>query len=99
MQVQVQLALTGYNEKNVEIALTNITKMISDSQYKLKVAITGEPVKREELLENQPPLHGCDHRNVTIFAIPVSGSLRDVKRLADTETPDGVMVEVLPQVV
>ena len=97
MQIQAQLALTGYNEKNVKKALTKITKEVSNS--KLNVSISGEPVKRNKLLENQPPLHGCDHRNVTIFAVPVSGSLKDVKHLIDTETPDGVMIEILPQTV
>lgn len=98
MQIRTLVTVTGYNEEKVKTAVTKIRKKISDTRSKLDVSLDDEPVKKNNLLKNQPPLHGCDHKDITIFALPISGSLEDIKRLADTETPDGVMVEILPSV-
>lgn len=93
MQIQAQLALTGYNDRNVKLALKKIMEKLSDS----KITVNGDPIKQSEPLDNQPPLHGCDHNDLTVISISVSGSLKDVKRLVETKTPRGVMVELLPQ--
>lgn len=97
MQKQVQLAFTGYDSKDVELTLKKIMKKLSDPD--LKISTKGTPEYHDEPLANQPPLHGCNHQNVTIVSLAVSGSLKNIKRLVEVKTPDGVMVEILPQTV
>lgn len=97
MQKHVQLAFTGYDKSNVESALEIIMKTITKKSSNLDIIIHGTPISQRELLVNQPPLHGCDHKDLTVIALSISGSLKDVKRLVETKTPRGVMVEVLPQ--
>lgn len=97
MQKQVQLAFTGYDNKDVELTLKKIMKKLSDPKSDLKISTHGNPEYHDEPLANQPPLHGCNHQNVTIVSLSVSGSLKNIKRLVEIKTPDGVMVEILPQ--
>ena len=92
MQKQVKLAFTGYKKSNVKLALSTIKKQSSN----FNVTINSESIPQSNDIGDQPKLWGCTKEDVIRYSVLVSGSLKDVKDLVKSKTPDGVQIELLP---
>ena len=91
MQNQVQLAFTGYDALDVESALSTIIKKSSN----FNIIVNGDPISHDGLMKDQPRLRGCDKKDVIVFSMLLSGSLKNIKDLVKSETPNGVQIELL----
>lgn len=87
-----RIVFTGYNGIEVESSL----KKIMRESRKCDVSIHGLPEHHDECLPTQPVLHGSGYGDMTIMSLIVSGSLKNIKRLLSTPTPEGMMLELLP---
>ena len=84
------LAFTGYHKSKVRTALNKIIKR----SKKFDVAVTDKPKEHKRQLKFQAKLWGCDVKDLTIYSIPITGTLANAKSLVRTDTPQGVMIEL-----
>ena len=86
------LTFTGYQGTKVR----ETVKIIRENAHKFNVDITGKPVKEKKPLRDQPKLHGCDVKDLTIYSLNIKGELPNVRDLVNMDTPFGIMINLLP---
>lgn len=93
MPQDTKLVLTSYDLPKIDKSISTILK----NAPKLKVEIKKDPVTQKVgQFADEPKLWGCDGKDVKRKAIIVSGSFSNIQELVRIQTPDGVLVELLP---
>lgn len=88
-----KLVLTSYDQPKVDKSISSILKNASKFNVEIK---EGPFVQKIGQFDNEPKLWGCDGNDVIRKAMMVRGSFSDMKNLVKIQTPDGVLVELLP---
>lgn len=91
---QYKMTFMGYKRDDVERAVSKITS----HSGRHKVSIDGRATRASmKDVEGHPGLLGCDAKGMMAKFLHVSGDLDDVKNLIRTDTPRGVLIELLPR--
>lgn len=88
-----RLVLTSYDEPKIDESVSNILENAS----RFNVEIKKEPFDQKiGQFDNEPKLWGCDSKEIIRKAMMIRGPMSDMQNLVRIQTPDGVLVELLP---